>query len=322
MTTYQYSGRITVHGLLMGLVFGIASACILGCAYGYVTVWVPFMYVNFLATIGLGWGTGLAAAKGARMGKLQSHMIYLFIGLIVGLAAEYFNWVWWIFALSRQEHLLFNPVHIVQVARVVLQDGTWGMSEDVPVFGIPLLCVWVVEAGIIIGTAVATCVHGLKSYICCPQCEHWIETPEMTFSFTGPEIIESVVSRLRKLEFSCFDDMQILTETPYPDAFYNLDLFACPSCRHFYCFSFTQVEIQSRKKKAEKKETCLIHRQLLSLDTLQELMACCSSHIDTVEQSTTISCPSCSQKVPVGFAECWNCGGQVLEANPEAVEPV
>ena len=277
VTTYQYSGKITLNGCVISVVLGALTACVLGLAYGYMTVWVPFIYVNLLATIGLGAGSGLAAGKGAKMGKLQSPAMYVAIGLLVGLAGEYFNWVWWIFALSRQELLTFNPEYVFRVAREILQKGTWGIGGEAPLAGLPLLCVWIVEGLIIIGAAVAMCLHTLKSSICCSRCETWFDEPHMTCTYARPTVLESVVSNLKTLNFSCLNGLERLTERPFPKTFLNLEIYLCPGCRKFACFSLILVEMVTKGKKTEMKKTRQINRQLLTRETLEELTTCCEA---------------------------------------------
>ncbi|MBT3381673.1 MAG: hypothetical protein HN742_35615 [Lentisphaerae bacterium] len=271
MTHFRHSGQITVAGILMGLALGSLAALLLSIPYAYITVYVPFVFLNIIATAALGGLTGLCAAKAARKGDLQSPAAYVTIGLVVGVAAEFWNWVFWIFAISRQELLTFQPSVIVAVARNILPEGTWGMSSGTNITGIPLLCVWVVEGAIIIIACAAAALEGLKSYLCCPKCTTWFNTATKTLTYDVPAALPDVVDEFSRLQFACLADLQPV-EAAGADRYLQLDLFFCPECSEFGCFSFTSVEMVKKKDKTEKKEDALIDKQLLPMEQLSELL--------------------------------------------------
>jgi hypothetical protein len=272
MNYYKHSGDITMGGLLNGMATGVVVALVLSIPFAYINVYIPFVYLTILATVGYAGVTGWLSAKVARAGDLQSVGMYILIGLVSGIAAEYFNWVAWIFAVSRQQALIFNPVGLVAAARQILPEGTWGLRGNEAVSGIPLLCIWIIEAGMIIGIATYITYRGLVQFICCPECKKWFDRPTKTVHFKMSDKPELVTFHLRSLQFKSLTDLG-KADLAVDRRYFAVELYFCPACSKFGCFTVKSVETVIKKDKAETKEKVLINRLILPMDRLVELAA-------------------------------------------------
>lgn len=266
---YQYSGAVTGAGVVMGLVAGCVAAIILSIPYGYITVFIPFIYLNLIATAGFGALVGLCAGWGARKGNMQNAAMYVVVGLIPGILAEYCNWVYWIFIHSEHQFLITNPLAIVAIAKEVMKEGTWGLSSGGNVTGMFLCVIWVAEAVIIIGGAAWLSLIQLTSYICCPDCTVWFKDATKTLSYDLPADVNHVVSELKGLNFKVLQELE--PQKPDKSKFLTLEIYFCPKCSKFGCFDLAQVELEQKKDKVEEKKTELIKRQLFPKEGLAAL---------------------------------------------------
>jgi hypothetical protein len=270
-TYYRHTGRITAKGLMLGLLAGCGTAIALSVPYAYITVYVPIVYANLLATVGFGLVVGLAAARAARAGDLQSAPAYALVGIVAGLVAEYFNWVFWIFALSHQKLFTLDPWILYEIAGEILPEGTWGLGRSGNVTDIALLLVWIVEGGMILGIAAYTTVDGLRRFICCPACTAWFDKPIKTHLYELPDDPEPVAAQVRDLKLKCLLDLKPIPEGAGASNFLSLDLFFCPACNHFGCLTLARVETVKAKDEEKTYRKPLVERLVLPAAALPEL---------------------------------------------------
>lgn len=270
---FQHSGRITLAGILFGSAAGGVAALVLGIPYAYCVKYVPFIYLNFIASAALGALVGIVAAMGARAGKLQSSAMYQLLGVAAGLLALYFAWVFWIFALTGQRVLTFNPQAIYFVGSLILEKGTWGMGKHgQPVTGWFLGLVWLAEAGAIVVSSYALCRAGLASYACCPLCQKWFKSPMRSLHFQVPENPGPVVERLSNLDFGCLPELAPASgDKKEPGAFLTLELYRCPACSGFGFFSLKVTKVWQEKNETKTSEQTLLERLVMPAESLAGL---------------------------------------------------
>ncbi len=158
---YQPSGRAPLTGLLLFVAIGLVIGGLLGAIYILIVRYIPFIYVNFFATIGLGFGVGWVLGRLVRSGHLRSPGKVALAALIVGLGTVWLQWVFfWALAFAQNNDvslltaytgLLRNPTGLWTCICELSQEGHWsiGRGGKTAVSGIPLIIVWIIEAGII-----------------------------------------------------------------------------------------------------------------------------------------------------------------------------
>ena len=268
--SYRYSGKVTPVGVVFGLVCGCVAAVVLSIPYGYITAFIPFIYLNLIATLGLGALVGLCAGWGARKGNLQNPALYVLIGLIAGLLAEYCNWVYWIFILSEHQVVIEHPAGLVVIAKEVMKEGTWGMTSGGNVTGVFLALVWACEGVMIVGASAVLAYLGLATYICCPDCTVWFKDPTKTLSYEVPEDPDQLIADLEALNFGALKNLE--PRRTGKSVFLRLEIYFCPKCSQFGCFDLKLIELEQKKDKIEEKATDLIERQLFPKGGLAELV--------------------------------------------------
>ena len=147
---YAHSGKFGLMGPIYMLVMGTVGSLVLSAVYGYAIYYIPFIYLNFLITLGFGACVGFLVGYGGKLGKVRNPGMLLIFGLAFGMFAEYAGWVSWIFALSKQQALALQPLDIWAVVMLVGQEGAWSIFGWTPT-GASLFAIWAIEAVMIIG---------------------------------------------------------------------------------------------------------------------------------------------------------------------------
>ncbi len=173
-TYYKPSGKFTPTSLLLFAITSIIALPVLALLYSYCIWYIPFVYINFLITIGFGLGTGLLISNLAiKIGKVRNPMIGFLLGAIGGGIALYFNWAIWVDLVINSSETYGNSrigvtvstIEFLQVFSLASQPGvllefikeigtygTWGLKGNT-VSGGFLYFIWIVEALITIGVA-------------------------------------------------------------------------------------------------------------------------------------------------------------------------
>ena len=183
---YKHSGSFSIAGLIIALVIGWLSSIFLGIIYGYIIFYSPFIYINILFTIGLGVLMGTALTFGIRLGNIRNTPVMIFLGIIFGLIAVYYNWAAWLIAFSKYKLFIFSPSEIIIELKNITETGTWSLFGWTPP-RISLYGFWVCEAIIIIGTTTLLINALMKETIFCEDCKEWIHEKE---SFTPLSPVE------------------------------------------------------------------------------------------------------------------------------------
>src|SRR5205085_6856631 len=96
---YKPSGKFTLSGVALGLAAGVINGLILAFVYSYLISYIPFVYLNFLFTIGYGLLLGFIVGSMMRWGKVRNAWIGASVALVVALVSLYFSWAVWLSVL-------------------------------------------------------------------------------------------------------------------------------------------------------------------------------------------------------------------------------
>lgn len=172
---YQPSGRFSPVSFVYLALLCLLAAPVLGLVYSYAIWYIPIIYVNFLIAAGFGIAIGMGinyAVVG--VGKVRNAGIAALFGVIAGVVALYFHWAIWLdlvlnagesygtsrigitvsnISILESLSLALDPAAMIELIGAVNEVGTWGF-KSVPVSGLFLTVIWVVEALIILGIPV------------------------------------------------------------------------------------------------------------------------------------------------------------------------
>lgn len=269
---YEVSGKFGMYAPFIMLLFGVIGGGIFGAIYTYATRFIPFVYLNFLLTLGLGFMVGLLTYKAGKLGKVRNTKVFVFFAFVNGLIALYVQWVVWIKLVFEGVRVL-NPFNLLTLIELVLPHGTWSIgrrSLQFQVSGFPLLLIWIIEAIIIVGIPMIIC---RSKDVFCEDCSKWAKE-DKSFRFLYPENIEKVKS---EVESGNFESLKRLTKAENKDdakeiLHLHLKFGKCPECNQLAYITLCLVTYSRDKKEklVEKSET-LLENLILSKEHFYEI---------------------------------------------------
>jgi len=250
---YKASGAFSPLGILLPLLLGGLASLGLGLAYGFLTKYNPFIYINFLATLGYGFVLSLVCWFGAKKGNLRSPGLALFIGATVGLMGCYTNWVGYIRAIFGEAAWAWDPqVLWVQGIQVLAQEGAWSLKTWTPTGGV-LYAFWGVEAALIVGMSAFFVWQFVGSTPFCEKCNAWADEEYSGLRMPPPGDTVALTGQLEGGNIAVLGELQ----WTQPDKFTDVDLNSCPTCKQvgFLTVKAVTLTINKKGERDESSET-------------------------------------------------------------------
>jgi hypothetical protein len=255
--------ELSVSGSALALAAGGGAAALLAVVYAFLQAYNPFIYINFLATLGFAYAMGYAATFGARLGKLRSPLWGVALGLLVGFVGLYVTWVAYIYALTLRSGTgfwIFDPVRLANVIGLLAQKGAWSMFGVKPT-GAVLYILWAVEAVVLVGGPVWI-LRGATAEPYCDACDKWTEEQHVgTFgACTDPALLR------QKLETRQFQHLARLQNDPLRCT--AVVLHQCPECSEKVYLTVQRITVVPTEDGQEEKHEDVV--RYLELDCLAQ----------------------------------------------------
>jgi len=254
---YKRSGALSFSGLIIMGLLAVPTALILGVAYGLAVYFVPLVKISFLITLAAGAAIGFALGGLGTVGKMRSMGVLFAVSLFAGVLTWYVSWISWIFAMSEYQALIIDPRYLFEVMTVGFHEGFWSMgSSGEPMTGYPLVLVWVIEAGLIIGMAILIPRSMLADRLFCEPCNAWVRG---VTKFSHREAMEDPSAIKSALESGDYEALaalgpQLSSEHPYTD----VEIHCCEQCRELgYLQVKAAVQVEG-KNGIEVKSTDIV----------------------------------------------------------------
>jgi len=256
--------------LILALVLGSAAALAAGALYAAGDLYIPIIYLNLLLGAGLGFVLAATSVALLRVGRVRSDLFTYVVVLAVTLVGYYAAWtMWlWLLLLKADEHptpywLFMHPVAVLDIAKIVNDNGTWSMSESdkTPVTGIFLLIVWICEAGVIFIAAWWTARKMSEGQTFCESCNRWCGKPRRLGA--GP--MRDVNEVRQKLEQGQFESLApFANQAPDPRQWLAYYHHTCPGCGQLNTLTVKTTSVaKNRKGKTITTVKTVIDRLLL-----------------------------------------------------------
>lgn len=266
---YEESGKVPPVGPVVVLLGGSIAAAVLSFIYAYATSYIPFIYLNFLLTIGLGAAAGIGAAKGAYFGKVRNQKVVVALAIVLAFVACYFAWVFTIYIWMGASIFIFNPASLWEIIQMAAEEGVWSLKGSTPT-GAALYTVWTVEAGIMIGMATMSSLGSYTAEPFCESCNEWTKEVELTNRLGHPEDFGAFV---QALETKNFDALLTLRNVDAGEPIHlKVDILDCSSCTKVHYLRITLIAaVVGDDGKVEEKSTIIIDNLSIDAKTHQEL---------------------------------------------------
>jgi hypothetical protein len=270
MHRYSPSGSVPIVGGLMTVVGSFAAAGLTAVVYALIIRWVPFIYLNFLATMGFAFAIGLPVTTLATMGKIRSPLFVRGVWLLTLLFGYYVYWgaTIWTHGGWQLGFVVFDPRAILDFGQVLFEEGSWGFRNGDNVTGWFLVAFWVVEFGILAYFSYLAAVANIDQPFC-ELCNEWTETEKgvALYQATGQE---PEWDQVRLGEFHALMKVPLLSASL--SDYIRMDVNACPKCPNSNFLSIQQVKTTVDKDGDEStKETPLIANMTLTGEQLTQV---------------------------------------------------
>jgi hypothetical protein len=267
MQKYSHSGIIPIGGALLCLVGSAVATALVAVVYALIIRFIPFVYLNFLATLGFGLAMGFMVAVLGKFGKIRSKAFILFAWLLT-LAVGYY--VYWGATIWTHEGLglglrVFEPREIISFAEHLFQFGSWGIFGAQAVTGWFLVAFWLGEIGCLGWFSYMVALAEVDQPFC-EICNQWTETEKgvAMFNATGSE---PEWDNLKLGDYSALTRLPMLASSQ-PN-YVRVDVEHCPQCGNSNFLNIYTVQVKVDDEGAETTtETKIISNVILSQDQL------------------------------------------------------
>ncbi|MEN7549243.1 hypothetical protein AAG747_15065 [Rapidithrix thailandica] len=167
---YSHSGDSPFPGFLLAIGLSISLAIILGKTYQILNCLITEMYFQIFITLGFGLLIGFGSVFFSKIGYVRNNSQKILIAAIASVAGWYFQWIAYIsyvydndlsivtFNYPYYWFYLRHPSFILQSMLAINETGLWTF-EGMPFKGIVLGIVWLLEAALLVGTAISVTVQ-------------------------------------------------------------------------------------------------------------------------------------------------------------------
>jgi hypothetical protein len=169
---YRPSGKIPVKGVFISLITALAITVVLSIIYIALQWFIPFIYLNFFITAGLGFGIGGGVFIAIGAAKIRNTLYERVLAVLCGVLGWYCQWALFVSLLSEAEGsmaggmwvrssfnltgfwaILTHPEILFRAMLSLNEVGTFTLKQST-VSGTLLWVVWAIEALIIIGAPI------------------------------------------------------------------------------------------------------------------------------------------------------------------------
>jgi len=276
---YRHSGIVPPMGIAAGLGGGLLCAVLAALVYAYADLYMPIIYGNFLLTVGFGAFAAYAPARLLHAAKVRNTAVVWATVGVVTLAAYYFCWIFWLYALFQKASHPINFLAFVNHPRALLllipiinESGTWSFghigSTSTPVSGIVLWFVWATEAAVIFLVAFKTTRAMASARIFCEKCACW-SAPAKIIAKTAAVSPGDLQPRLEAGDFT------FVPTLPHwdgrPGIHYRWEIHQCKSCKELNTLTVSSVDTTINKKNTSTKIKKLVETLILQPGDIQAM---------------------------------------------------
>ncbi|HIB67230.1 MAG TPA: hypothetical protein EYO33_19515 [Phycisphaerales bacterium] len=258
---YKLSGRFSPAGLAIALGLGVTGAVMSSAVYAYVMAWIPLVYFLILFVFGYSMLMGMLASLALRIGKVRNSAVGALVGLIIGVAALYWSWVFWILAESSQEVFIWAPDQLWAAIQYLGDKGVWSIKGATPT-GVVLFAFWAVEAAAIVGMSAWSGFKAASNNAFCEKCDCWMEDGvPLGFFSVSPD-----ANGLKgDLEAGRLDRLKALSGVTPDESHHTIvSLEDCAKCQGHKLLTLTERVITfDDKGNQQNKDTVLVNRLLV-----------------------------------------------------------
>jgi hypothetical protein len=258
--TYRHSGKFGIQGPLLAVAFAVIASIPLGYAYSYLTKWIPFIYANFLATMGYGALFGFVCGRLMRFARVRNNAVAALTGFIAGIIALYFAWNGHIHASFIGAPWLCSPGELMGGIKQLYNDGSWALQGGAPLTGVPLAVIWGIEGSVIVGFSTVLCLRMVSEIPYCEASQCWLDKVKKIDTLAPFEDSAQLAS------FKAGDLGPLTQARPRGELaaiWTRIVLRHSPRCQVFHTICLQQISIYRDKNGKPKQKSKSLTRDLI-----------------------------------------------------------
>lgn len=263
---YEESGKVGIMAIFTLLLTGIIGAGVLGVIYSYGTWYIPIIYANVILTAAYGFGMGMVTKFGGKLGKVRNTKILVLSGFLMGILAEYVQWVVWLY-IYTPGMIILNPSDIFELMKQILPIGVWSIGRSqTTVFGAALAAVWIVEAIMIIVIPVVVCTF---KEVFCEDCSRWIDD-EKTAKFQITNDIQGLKLQFEDGNFQALEELEMYGEN-YEGPRMELEYCICKDCGQVGYINLEKVDVLLNGSETEEDREDIIENLIINRKNFDDI---------------------------------------------------
>ncbi|MET1056464.1 MAG: hypothetical protein ABWY16_14245 [Pedobacter sp.] len=270
---YKPSGKIPVKGIFISLIIAFVITVVLSIIYIALQWFIPFIYLNFFITAGLGFGVGAGVFIAIGLGKIRNTKYECVLAVLCGLLAWYSQWALFVSLMSEADgsmgggmwvrssfnltgfwYVLTHPEMLFQAMLSLNDAGTFTLKHNT-VSGTLLWLVWAFEAFIIVGAPVLFSLSGRSTTPFSEQNDQWMEERDVQGKLKTVNDPDQLTEELKSGNFQSLKDY--LPADNLSIDYATLRIYESPGDPVSY-ISVTNISHKADKKGELKKETKLV----------------------------------------------------------------
>ncbi len=261
-THYQHSGKSPFGGIALTLVAGSAGAVLLGALYAALIYWIPFVFLLFFLTFGLGIVLGAMSGALAAVGKIRHNGVTTQLAFVVSLVAYYVHWVVWMDLMTGE--MFFKPDELWILMNRIAEVGAWSIFGWTPQGG-ALWAIWGLEGIIIVGMGTIG-AHAATDVPFCEATGQWTEENTLGTRFRAVDPSISVDSPSALLGM-------LVPEQGTTGAFSEVTVFTAPNSE-LRCVTLDAVTLEyDDDGKEQKNKTTVVKQMIFDRGSYDKLMS-------------------------------------------------
>ena len=189
-THYEHSGKAPLGGVVMTLVVGSIVGGILGALYAALIYWIPFVFLLFILTFGLGVVLGASSGGLAAACKIRHNGVTTQLAFVASLVAYYVHWVVWMDLMTGE--MFLKPAELWIMMNRIAATGAWSVFDWTPQ-GFALWAIWGIEGAVIVGMGTLG-AHAATDVPFCEATDQWTEENTLATRFRAVDPARSIDS--------------------------------------------------------------------------------------------------------------------------------
>jgi hypothetical protein len=230
--TYRSTGSFHPGGVALGLALAIVAMFPVSFIYAYAVRYIPFVYINFLISLGAVFAVAGAYIFGESLGRNRSRAASLVAMLLAGVLTLFVFWVTFLFVLSEGKieylKMLTDPSLVIDLVKELVKVGWFTLKRNQvkgTFYGIMLA----VEAVAYIGIFAFAWWTFLKERVFCEKCQKWVARERVAMFFDLAPL-EGIAAALAAGSDAWVDQLQLATATPS----LQIELASCAGCHELH----------------------------------------------------------------------------------------